>query len=120
MNKTYVLITAAKNEERYIPNTLQSVVNQTYVPEAWLIISDGSTDQTDELVRQYTSRYDFIHLLRLDNIGDRSFSSKAFALNTAYDNIKHSRFDFVGILDADISLPDYYYEELLMRFEMRP
>jgi glycosyltransferase involved in cell wall biosynthesis len=112
----YILITAARNEEAYIRNTLKSVVSQTRPPKAWIVVSDGSTDRTDELVRGFASRHDFIRLLRLDNQSERSFSSKAFALNAAYESVRQLEFDFVGILDADISLPVDYYEQLVIRF----
>src|SRR5881394_1185634 len=104
MNKEYVLITAARNEEGYIQKTLQSVVAQTHLPKAWIVISDGSTDRTDDFVRDFASRYDFIRPLRLDNGSERSFSSKSFALNAGYEAIRPLDFDFIGILDADISL----------------
>ena len=119
-NSRYVLVTAAKNEEAYIRKTLESVVLQTRWPALWLIVSDGSTDRTDELAGEFARRYDFIRLLRLENGSERSFSSKAFALNAGYDELKHLEFDFIGILDGDISLPANYYEELLRQFETRP
>jgi glycosyltransferase involved in cell wall biosynthesis len=114
----YVLITAARNEEAYIRKTLQSVVNQTHLPKAWIIVSDGSTDCTDDIVRDFASRYSFIRLLCVDNNTERSFSSKVFALNAGYAKVKNVEFDFVGFLDADISLPDDYYEQLIARFAM--
>src|SRR5207247_2178258 len=120
LNTRYVLITAAKNEEAYIRKTLESVACQTRLPALWLIVSDGSTDQTDEFVREFASRYDFIRLLRLENGSTRSFSSKSFALNAGYDHIKGGQFDFIGFLDADISLPPNYYEELIAKFETQP
>ena len=75
----YLLITAARNEEAYIRKTLESVIGQTRLPAIWLIVSDGSTDRTDEFVQEFGSRYDFIRLLRLENGAERSFSSKSFA-----------------------------------------
>jgi hypothetical protein len=116
-NKEYVLITAARNEEAHIRKTLESIVNQTRRPKAWIVVSDSSTDRTDEFVRVFAARYDFIRLLRLDNRSERSFSSKAVALNAAYRNLRHLQFDFVGILDADITLASTYYEQLLARFD---
>ena len=53
----YVLITAAKNEELFIEKTIQSVLNQTIKPEKWIIVSDGSTDQTNDIVEQYKNKY---------------------------------------------------------------
>ena len=119
-SSAYVLMTAAKNEESHIRKTLQSVVDQTRLPKAWVIVSDGSTDRTDEYVRDYASRYSFVHLLRRNSTGERSFSSKSFALNTAYAEIREAEWEFVGILDADVALPPNYYENLLARFDIEP
>ena len=88
-NLAYALITAAKNEESYIRDTLESVVKQTQLPKIWIIVSDGSTDRTDELVTDFARNHRFIRLLRLDNQAVRSFSSKVFAANAGYDAIRH-------------------------------
>src|SRR5207237_2142449 len=78
---SYALITAAKNEQSYIRQILQSVVNQTQLPRIWVIVSDASTDLTDEFVLEFARDYDFIRLLRLNNKGTRAFSRQAFAFN---------------------------------------
>src|SRR5881409_3861265 len=109
----YVLITAAKNEETHIPKILQSVVSQTVLPEIWVIVNDGSTDRTAELVRDFASRYDFIWLINRSNAGLRAFSNQASACNEGYDQIRHTDFDFAGFLDADVSFGDSYFESLL-------
>ena len=112
----YALITAAKNEEGYIRNTLQSVVNQTLSPAIWVIVSDASTDRTDEYIQDFANRFDFIEFVRLESAGTRSFARKTDALETAYAKIRQMSFDVIGILDADISLPPNYYQELLLQF----
>src|SRR5436853_7182100 len=112
-NCSYALITAAKNEQSYVRQILQPIVNQTQLPQIWVIVSDGSIDRTDEFVVEFARNYDFIRLLRLDNEGTRAFSRQASASNAGYDSIKHMEFDFVGFLDADISLNVSYYETLL-------
>src|SRR6266705_460885 len=94
----FVLISAAKNEEAYIRQMLQSVVAQTRLPGVWVIVSDGSTDRTDELVMDFAERHDFIRLMGLGNPGTRAFSSQAFASNAGYSTIRHTEFDFVGFL----------------------
>jgi poly-beta-1,6-N-acetyl-D-glucosamine synthase len=119
-NGHYALITAARNEEAYIRYTLEAVVNQTRRPRTWLIVSDGSTDRTDEFVQDFAHSYDFVELLHLSDSETRSFSSKAFALNRAYRAIHHIEFDFIGILDADAAVPPNYYEELLARYDSYP
>src|SRR4051794_18044512 len=95
-NNSYVLITAARNEEAYIENTLNAVIKQTQLPDLWVIVSDGSTDRTDDVVRDYVMRADFIRLIRRDNSDLRGFSNQAIASNYGYEIIKHEEFDFIG------------------------
>jgi biofilm PGA synthesis N-glycosyltransferase PgaC len=120
VSKAYALITAARNEEAYIARTLESVAAQTVPPAVWVIVSDGSTDRTDEIVNDYSSRFEFIRLLRLPAGGARVFSSQAHACNSGYESIRTAKFDFAGFLDADISLAPTYYGRLLEKFHANP
>ena len=79
MKPHYVLITPVRNEESTIGITLESVVRQTNPPVEWIVVSDESTDRTDEIVKDYVSKYSFIKLLQLTRRSDRSFSSQVFA-----------------------------------------
>ena len=60
----YALITPARNEADYIELTIKSMIAQTHLPLKWVIVSDGSTDQTDELVGKYLDEYKWIELVR--------------------------------------------------------
>ena len=78
---TYVLITPARNESKFIELTLQSVVAQTYRPLKWVIVSDGSTDGTDEIVGKYTAEHSWIELVRMPERKERHFAGKVHAFN---------------------------------------
>lgn len=118
-HKKYVLITAARNEEAFIGKTIQSVILQTVLPEKWVIVSDGSTDRTDEIVRKYAERYNWIELLRMPEHRDRSFAAQATCFNAGYERVKHVKYDIIGNLDADISFETEkdYFEFLINKFE---
>lgn len=116
----YVLITAAKNEELFIGKTIQSVLNQTIKPEKWIIVSDGSTDQTNQIVEQYTHENKFIYLIALPPNKERNFSSKVTALNKALKKLEGTDFDFIGNLDADVTLDKSYYEDIFRTFQSNP
>src|SRR4029077_15883694 len=75
----YVLITPARNEERLIARTLESVVSQTVLPENWVIIDDGSADQTAEIVKRYTKDYPWIELVQRPRRPNRTFAGKVEA-----------------------------------------
>ena len=115
--KTYVLITPCRNEADYIEGTLKSVIAQTIRPQKWVIVSDGSTDRTDEIVEHYAQKHDFILFLRQSGDRQRNFGSKVEAINLAYEHLKGLQFDFVGNLDADITFDSAYYANILSKFE---
>lgn len=114
-NNQFVLITAARNEEALIEDTIKCVINQTCKPTLWIIVSDDSTDKTDEIVQSYVEKYDFITLIRNKQIEDRNFASKVYAVNLALTKVNVD-YDFIGILDADITFEPNYYEMILKEF----
>jgi GT2 family glycosyltransferase len=112
----YVLVTPARNEEQFIRLTLESVAAQTHPPVRWVVVSDGSTDRTDEIVSEYCRRFDWITLVRLPEHRDRSFAAKVYGFNAGFSEIKDLEFDIVGSLDADISFESDYFEFLMAKF----
>jgi biofilm PGA synthesis N-glycosyltransferase PgaC len=116
----YVLVTAAKNESRYIESTIHSVIAQTLQPDRWVIVSDGSTDGMDDIVSRYADDNCFIQLRRLDAVGKRDYSSKAIALNHGVSTLAQFTYEFLGCLDADIVLEPDYYEKILSFFAQDP
>jgi len=116
----FALITAAYNEEAYIENTIGSVICQFVRPVKWVIVSDGSTDQTDEIIKKYTRDNGFMELVRLDGSHKGNFLAKVQAIRTASDHLAGVDCDFIGILDADITLEPDYYATLFEMFSRDP
>lgn len=117
---SYVLITPARNEEEYIEKTIQSVISQTVLPMKWVIVSDGSTDRTDEIVNQYLERNTWIELLLMPQHKDRQFAAKVKCFNAGYERMKGLKYDIIGNLDADISFEEDFFEYLLDKFKLMP
>lgn len=69
----YVLITPARNEAQFVALTIESVIAQTVKPTKWVIVSDGSTDGTDDIVTQYTAEHQWIEFVRMPERGERHF-----------------------------------------------
>jgi len=105
----YVLVTPARNEEAFIGKTLDSMVHQTYLPLKWVIVDDGSTDQTGPIVERYTREYPWIQLVSRPPRKDRNFAGKVHAFNAGFDQVRSLPFRLIGNLDADISFgPDHF------------
>jgi glycosyltransferase involved in cell wall biosynthesis len=114
--KSYILITPARNEEAYIVKTILSVISQTILPVKWVIVSDGSTDGTDDIVKRYLRGHPWIEFVRLPEQRERHFAAKVSAFNAGYELVKSLHYDFVACLDADISFEPDYFEFLLSKF----
>ena len=117
---TYVLVTPARDERDLIEGTIRSVIAQTHLPSKWVIVSDGSTDGTDELVGRFAKEHAWIELLRMPEHRDRTFAAKAVCFNTGFDRLKPTSFDLIGNLDADITFDPDYLQFLVGRFADNP
>jgi glycosyltransferase involved in cell wall biosynthesis len=117
---TYVLITPARNEEAYIERTIKAVVAQTALPRKWIIVSDGSTDRTDDIVKKYLQAHSWIELIRMPEHRDRHFAAKVTCFNAGYEIVKNTEYDIIGSLDADITFEPDYFEFLLGKFADTP
>jgi glycosyltransferase involved in cell wall biosynthesis len=116
----YILITPARNEEAFVEKTILSVIAQAALPERWVIIDDGSTDRTGEIIDRYASQYTWIEPIHNPRRVERNFAAKAQAVNGALERVKHLEFEVVGNLDADVSFEPDYMAFLLNKFEADP
>jgi glycosyltransferase involved in cell wall biosynthesis len=117
---SYVLITPARNEAAFIDLTIQSVVKQSVKPLRWVIVSDGSTDGTDEIVRKHAARHDWIELLRMPEREERHFGGKVVCFNAGWERVKRLHYNIIGNLDADISFDRSLFAFLLDKFAGNP
>jgi poly-beta-1,6-N-acetyl-D-glucosamine synthase len=120
LNRSYVLITPARNEEAFIEKTIESVIRQTVLPTKWVIVDDGSTDKTAEIVSRYLAKHPWLELVRRPQRLDRSFAGKVHAFNEGYERVKKLNYDIIGNLDADISFEKDHFEFLLRKFSENP
>ena len=117
---TYALVTPARNEEAFLEGTIRSVLAQSTAPAKWIIVSDGSTDGTDAIVKRYAAEYDWLKLLRMPERNDRHFAAKAHAFNAGYALLREGNYDIIGNLDADITFDPDYFSFLLSQFQLYP
>ena len=112
----YVIITPAHNEEQFIERVIQSMIAQTTLPSKWVVVDDGSTDRTAEIVENYAIHYPWIQLVRRPQRKDRNFAGKVHAFNAGLNQVQDLQVELIGNLDADISVGSDHFEFLLARF----
>lgn len=117
---TYVVVTPARNEAKFIERTIQSVTAQDLLPLRWVIVSDGSNDGTDETVKRYQAQYKWIELLRMPDRAERHFGGKAAAFGAGWERLKQLPFQAIASLDADITFEGDYFSFLLAKLAEDP
>jgi poly-beta-1,6-N-acetyl-D-glucosamine synthase len=117
---SYVIITPARNEAQFIELTLRSVVTQTILPMKWVIVSDGSTDGTDDIVGKYVADNPWIELLRMPERTERHFAGKVHAFNAGYAQVKDLNPNVIINLDGDVSIEPDHFQFLLSKFAENP
>jgi len=117
---SYVLVTPARNEARTLEATIQSVVAQTVLPLRWTIVSDGSTDATDAIVKRYAAQHDWIELVRMPERKERNFAGKAYAFRAGKERLDRLPYEVIANLDADITFEKGYFEYLLGKLAADP
>ncbi len=121
MSAKYVIISPCRNEEEFMRKTLDSVSQQSILPELWVIVDDGSTDSTPEILAEYSNKYSFIRVVTRQNRGHRSVGPGVIeAFYEGLDTVDLKQFDFLCKLDLDLILPARYFETLIERMNDNP
>jgi len=117
MNNSYIIISTIKNQEDTINSTLESVINQTILPAEWLIVDDLSTDNSANIIKEYTKTYSWIKYLKNNEVLKNEKGARiASIINTHLKYIQTKNFEFIAKLDGDILLPRNFYEYFLLAF----
>jgi len=110
----YCLISPARNEAEYIRDTLDSVLAQTVLPKRWIIIDDGSTDDTPRILANYAKKHKFIEVHSRADRGKRALGGGVVEVfNQGMEILGDDPVEFVCKLDVDLILPPRYFERLL-------
>ena len=117
----YVLISPCRDEADYMRQTLDTVIAQTISPARWVIVDDGSTDETPQILAEYARRYDWIEIVTRSNRGQRAVGPgviDAFYAGLAAVNLDD--FEYLCKLDLDLELPPTYFERVIEQMEATP
>lgn len=125
-SRNYIVVTPCKNEGENLPDLIASVVAQTIRPVLWVIVDDGSTDDTPRITQEAAEKYEWIHVLWLDG-GNRDLGLHyATVVKAGFDHaisycIENGlEYGYLGNLDGDLTLPSTFYENLMVEFKKDP
>lgn len=117
VTRPYVLVTAARDEAEHIEETIRAVLAQTVTPVMWIVVDDRSSDHTADIVRRYVRADSRIRLRCRGGAAGRSFASKALSISEAVEDLAGVEYDYIGMLDADVTFAPDYFARLLQAFE---
>ena len=116
--RRYCLVTPCRNEARFIRTTLETTCAQTALPSLWVIVDDGSTDETPQILADFAARYPFIQIVKRADRGRRAVGPGV--IEAFYDGLARvdlDSFDYVTKFDGDLELPPRYFERSMERME---
>jgi poly-beta-1,6-N-acetyl-D-glucosamine synthase len=120
-SRRYLLVTPCRDEAKYARRTLESVAKQSVAAALWIIVDDGSSDETPKVLAEYAAKFPWIKVIRRDDRGYRKLGGGVIdAFYHGYDTVNPDDFDYVCKLDLDLDLPPRYFETLMERMERDP
>lgn len=119
-DRRYLVISPGRNEAAYMRQTLDSMVAQTIQPALWVIVDDGSTDESPEILAEYAAQHDWIRVITKPDRGHRAVGPGV--IEAFYYGLEQVEEDYPYItkLDLDLDLPPRYFETLMERMEADP
>ncbi len=120
-HRRYALITPCRDEAKYARRTLDCITRQLIPPAIWVIVDDGSTDETPAILAEYAAKFPFIKIVTRGDRGVRKLGGGVIdAFYSGYDSINPDEYDYICKLDLDLDLPIRYFESLMTRMEADP
>lgn len=117
----YIIITPVRDEVQYIEKTIASILAQTVLPFQWIIVDDGSSDGTSELLDSQATKASWIKVIHRENRGFRAAGGGVMdAFYAGYDTLSDEAWDFIVKLDADLSFSSNYFEQCFNIFDAEP
>ena len=122
-DQRYCLISPCRNESAFARRTIESILNQTVLPALWIIVDDGSTDETPKILAEYTQRYSWIKVIHREDRGFRKLGGGV--IDAFYDGYRAMQADepnmpYFAKFDLDLEMPPAYFETLLERMNDNP
>jgi biofilm PGA synthesis N-glycosyltransferase PgaC len=119
MKTKYAVITPVKNEEEFIGREINCVVRQTILPHVWIIINDGSTDRTGEILKTSEDKYDWITVIHISSDEKRKMGGEA-VIHVGVNHLEPQSYDFIVKMDADVEFSPNFFENIFQKFHDNP
>jgi poly-beta-1,6-N-acetyl-D-glucosamine synthase len=120
-NMNYVVVTPVRDEEVYLPRTIESMVRQTLLPKEWVIVNDGSKDRTAGIIDEAAHQHTWIRSIHRSDRGFRKWGAGIIeAFYSGYDALTCRNWDYMSKLDGDLSFAPDYFERMFGKFAENP
>jgi hypothetical protein len=120
-SRRYVLISPCRDEAAHMRRTLDTVAAQTVLPALWVVVDDGSTDETPRILAEYSKKLPWLRVVPKANRGQRAVGPGVIeAFYQGLDTVNLGDYDYLCKLDMDLDLPAGYFEGLMKRMEREP
>jgi poly-beta-1,6-N-acetyl-D-glucosamine synthase len=117
----YVLITPCRDEAKYARRCIESVLAQSILPSLWVVVDDGSSDETPAILAEYAAKHPWIRVVRREDRGKRAVGPGVVdAFYAGMGTVRMQDFDFLCKFDLDLDLPKSYFEILMRRMAENP
>ena len=124
MNATtprYVIISPVRDEEKYLARTIESMINQTVRATEYILVDDGSTDRTAEIIQEAAREHPWIRYVKRPDRGVRKVGPGVIeAFYDGYRQIQTNEYDYIGKMDGDVSFGPKYFETIFKKFDQDP
>jgi glycosyltransferase involved in cell wall biosynthesis len=120
LDLNYILVTPAQNEEKFLPVTINAVINSTKRPIIWIIINDDSQDNTLNILNEYSKKYNFIKFMSLKNLEVNKYFRYSYVCKVGFDygieycKLNEIEWKYIALLDADTKISKNYFENLIL------
>lgn len=116
MKSKYIIVTPVKNEIKYFPLTVESMLKQTIKPIKWIIVNDGSSDGTEKLIAELEQNYDWIEAIYLNAQAKRKPGGESVTSH-GINKVDFDTIDFYVRMDGDLQFDEDYFSNIFIEFE---
>jgi len=120
-NRRYIIVSPVRNEEKYLPKTIDSMIHQTVRATEYILVDDGSTDGTADIIKKAMEEHPWIRYVKRPDRGERKVGPGVIeAFYDGFNEINAQSYDYIGKMDGDLSFGPRYFETLFEKFESDP